>query len=279
MIGLSPSTYYAKPKVPRGERERADTELRDEIERIQCENGAGTGYRFVREYLRRRGITAGERKIRRIMKKYGLQAKLKRAFVVTTDSAHNHRVYPNLLPERTVRGLDEVWTADLTYIHIGNGFVYLAVILDLYSRRVIGWHVSRQIDGELALSALRMAITQRKPKPGVIHHSDRGVQYLCEEYIELLKAHGFWISNSAKGNPYDNAWTERFMRTLKQEEVYLANYETYLDVIENLPEFIEDVYNERRIHSALDYLTPNEFEARIRKDPSNPDNRRFDLLL
>jgi len=279
VIGLSSSTYYAKPNVPREVRERADAELRDRIEKVQCEYGAGTGYRYVLNYLRRAGINAGERKIRRIMNKYDLQAKIKRAFVATTDSNHSHRVYPNLLPQRTVRGLDEVWTADLTYIRIGNGFVYLAVILDLYSRKVIGWHVSKRIDGALALSALRMAIAQRKPAPGVIHHSDRGVQYLCAEYVGLLKTHGFWISNSAKGNPYDNAWTERFMRTLKQEEVYLASYETYLDVIENLPRFIEDVYNERRIHSALDYLTPNEFEDRVRKDPSNPDNRRFDLLL
>jgi putative transposase len=279
MIGLSSSTYYARPKTSREARERADAELRDQIEKVQCEYGAGTGYRYVLEYLRRAGITAGERKIRRIMKKYDLQAKIKRAFVATTDSNHSHRVYPNLLPQRMVRGLDEVWTADMTYIRIGNGFVYLAVILDLYSRRVIGWGISKHIDGELALSALRMAIASRKPAPGVIHHSDRGVQYLCDAYIALLKAHGFWISNSEKGNPYDNAWTERFMRTLKQEEVYLASYETYLDVIENLPQFIEDVYNEKRIHSALDYLTPNEFEERVRKDPSNPDNRRFDLLL
>lgn len=278
MIGLSSSTYYAKPKVPREQREKEDADLRDEIERAQAELSP-TGYRSVLHYLRRRGNSAGERKIRRIMKKYGLHAKLKRAFVVTTDSRHSHRVYPNLLPGRTVMGLNEVWTADLTYIRINNGFVYLAVILDLYSRRVIGWGISKKIDGGLALSALRMAIAQRRPEAGCIHHSDRGVQYLCEEYVQLLKQHGFWISNSQKGNPYDNAWTERFMRTLKQEEVYLANYETYLDVIENLPSFIEDVYNERRIHSGIDYLTPNELEERVRKDPSNPDNRRFDLLL
>jgi len=278
VIGLSSSTYYATPKVPREQRERQDADLRDQIERVQAELSPA-GYRSVLHYLRRQGNSAGERKIRRIMKKYDLHAKLKRAFVATTDSRHPHRVYPNLLPGRTVMGLDEVWTADLTYIRIGNGFVYLAVILDLYSRRVIGWSISKRIDGELALAALRMAIAQRRPGPGCIHHSDRGVQYLCEEYVALLKKHGFWISNSAKGNPYDNAWTERFMRTLKQEEVYLANYETYLDVIENLPSFIEDVYNERRIHSSIDYLTPNELEERVRKDPSNPDNRRFDLLL
>jgi transposase InsO family protein len=278
VIGLSSSTYYAKPKIPREQRERQDADLRDQIERVQAEL-TPTGYRSVLRYLRRQGNTAGERKIRRIMKKYALHAKLKRAFVATTDSEHSHRVYPNLLPGRTVMGLDEVWTADLTYIRIGNGFVYLAVVLDLYSRRVIGWSISKRIDGELALAALRMAITQRQPKSGCIHHSDRGVQYLCGEYVARLEQHGFWISNSAKGNPYDNAWTERFMRTLKQEEVYLANYETYLDVIENLPTFIEDVYNERRIHSGIDYLTPNELEERVRKNPSNPDNRRFDLLL
>lgn len=278
MIGLSASTFYYQPKVSREERERQDADLRDHVERVQMEHPR-SGYRTVREYLRRAGIVVGERKIRRIMKKYDLHARVKRAFVRTTDSNHSHRVYPNLLPGRTVMGLNEVWTADLTYIRIANGFVYLAIILDLYSRRVIGWNLSKQIDGELALGALRMAIEQRKPAPGCIHHSDRGVQYLCEKYIALLKAHGFWISNSAKGNPYDNAWTESFMKTLKQDEVYLANYETYLDVIENLPRFIEEVYNEKRVHSGIEYLTPSELEERVRKDPSDPDNRRFDLLL
>lgn len=278
MIGLSPSTYYYDPKVSREERERQDALLRDQIEHVQSEQPKA-GYRFVLRYLRRLGNNAGERKIRRVMKKYDLQVRLKRAFVVTTDSKHSHRVYPNLLPGRTVMGLDEVWTADLTYIRIGNGFVYLAVVMDLYSRRVIGWSISKRIDGDLAVAALRMAIEQRKPGPGCIHHSDRGVQYLCDDYVALLKHHKFWISNSAKGNPYDNAWTERFMRTLKQEEVYLANYETYLDVIENLPTIIEEVYNEKRIHSGIDYLTPVEFEERVRKDPTNPDNRRFDLPL
>ena len=277
-MGLSPSTFYYEPKVKRAERERQDADLRDRVELVQTTHPK-SGYRTMLHYLKRSGIHVGERKLRRIMKKYDLHARIKRAFVATTDSKHSHRVYPNLLPGRTVMGLDEVWTADLTYIRIGNGFVYLAIILDLYSRRVIGWHVSKRIDGDLAVAALQMAIERRKPKSGCIHHSDRGVQYLCGDYVALLMAHGFWISNSAKGNPYDNAWTERFMRTLKQEEVYLANYETYLEVIENLPTFIEEVYNEKRVHSGIDYLTPNELEERVRKDPSNPDNRRFDLPL
>jgi putative transposase len=278
VIGLSPSTFYYQPKVSREERERQDADLRDHVERVQTEHSR-SGYRTMLQYLDRRGIRVGERKLRRIMKKYNLHAKLKRAFVRTTDSEHDHRVYPNLLPGRTVMGLNEVWTADLTYIRIGNGFVYLAIILDLYSRRVIGWNLSKRIDGELALGALTMAITQRKPAPGCIHHSDRGVQYLCEKYVALLETHEFWISNSAKGNPYDNAWTESFMKTLKQDEVYLADYETYLDVIENLPRFIEEVYNVKRVHSGIGYLTPSELEERVRKDPSSPDNRRFDLLL
>ena len=278
MMTLSSSAFYYKPTMAREEREKQDVDLRDRVEKVQT-TFPKSGYRTMLEYLDRSGIRVGERKLRRIMKKYDLQAQIRRAFVNTTDSNHSHRVYPNLLPERTVRGLNEVWTADLTYIRIGNGFVYLAIVLDLYSRKVIGWQISKKIDGDLAVAALRMAIDRRKPGPGCIHHADRGVQYLCGEYIALLEKHKFWISNSAKGNPYDNAWTERFMRTLKQEEVYLANYETYLDVIENLPRFIDEVYNEKRVHSGIDYLTPNELEERVRKDPLNPDNSRFDLKL
>jgi transposase InsO family protein len=175
-----------------------------------------------------------------------------------------------------VTGIDQIWVSDITYIRIDNGFVYLAVILDLFSRRVVGWSLSKQIDGELAVTALKMAITRRNPRPGLIHHSDRGVQYLCALYIEMLKAHSIHISNSAKGNPYHNAFAESFMKTLKQEEVYLANYETYLDVIENLPAFIEEVYNGNRIHSRLDYLTPIEVEDLAK---SGKLDGRFDLEI
>jgi putative transposase len=277
-MGLSSSTFYYPPKVSREERERQDADLRGQVELVQSTH-SNSGYRTMQNYLERAGIRVGERKLRRVMKKYDLQARIRRAFVRTTDSNHPHRVYPNLLPGRTVMGLDEVWTVDLTYIRIGNGFVYLAIVLDLYSRRAIGWNISKRIDADLAVGALQMAIRRRSPKPGCVHHSDRGVQYLCGKYIAILEHHGFWISNSAKGNPYDNAWTESFMKTLKQEEVYLANYETYLDVIESLPRFIEEVYNVKRVHSGIEYLTPSELEERVRKDPSNPDNRRFDLPL
>jgi transposase InsO family protein len=276
MIGLSPSTYYYRPVRSREVREREDASLRDAIEAVQADFPRA-GYRTVQCYLRRRGRLVGERRIRRVMKQFSLHAEIKRAFVHTTDSKHAHRVYPNRLPGCRLTGINQVWAADLTYIRIGNGFVYLAVILDLFSRRVIGWAISRHIDAELALSALRQAIAMREPPPGCIHHSDRGVQYLCNDYVALLNAHGLLISNSAKGNPYHNAFVESFMKTLKQEEVYLANYETYLDVLENLPTFIEEVYNEKRVHSGIDYLTPSELEEGIKTDPSLAS--RFALQL
>jgi len=267
MIGLSPSTYYYPPKHRRACREREDAELREAIEAVQVDFPKA-GYRTVQRYLRRRGRWVGERRIRRIMKRFSLHAEIRRAFVHTTDSNHSHRVYPNRLPGRVLTNVNQAWAADLTYIRIANGFVYLAVILDLFSRRVIGWGISKHIDAELALAALRQAIQQRQPPPGCVHHSDRGVQYLCNAYVALLNEHKFAISNSAKGNPYHNAFAESFMKTLKQEEVYLANYETYLDVLENLPGFIEEVYNEKRVHSGIDYLTPSELEARIKIDPT-----------
>jgi putative transposase len=274
MMGISSSTFYYKPKISRSEREKRDADLRDEIEKVRMEHPR-TGYRMLQPYLARRGIIIGERRLRNVMKKYSLQARIRRAFVVTTNSKHGHRVYPNLLRYLTVSRLNQVWATDFTYIRIQNGFVYLAVILDLFSRKAIGWAISKNIDADLAVSALQMAIERRKPPIGVIHHSDRGVQYLCKKYVELLNKHQFYISNSRKGNPYDNAFLESFMKTLKQEEVYLANYETYLDVIENLPQFIEEVYNEKRIHSSIDYLTPNEFEIKIKTNAIELD--RFKL--
>lgn len=261
-MDLSSSSFYYKPKVAREVREKQDADLRDKVERVRVEFPK-SGYRTLLRYLRRDGVSIGETRLRRVMKKYSLQARIRRAFVRTTDSKHSYRVYPNLLKDLEVTALNQVWATDFTYIRIDNGFVYLAVILDLFSRRVIGWAISKNIDADLAVSALTMAIGKRKPKPGVIHHSDRGVQYLCKKYVGLLQAHEFKISNSAKGNPYDNAFLESFMKTLKQEEVYLANYETYLDVIENLPRFLEEVYNKKRVHSGINYLTPVEFEEKI----------------
>lgn len=260
---LSSSTYYSDPKISRAERETFEADVRGKIEQIRIDM-PGAGYRMLLPQLKGSGIEIGERKLRGILSKFELQIRPRRKFVKTTDSNHSHQVYPNLIEEMTVTEVNQVWASDITYIRIENGFVYLAVILDLFSRKVIGWQISRRIDGELVLDALKMAIARRHPQRGAIHHSDRGVQYLCEAYVEELTRHGFHISCSAKGNPYDNAWAESFMKTLKVNEVYMWEYKTYLDVLDRVPRFIEEVYNKKRPHSSLGYLSPEEFEKRER---------------
>jgi putative transposase len=203
-----------------------------------------------------------EKRIRRVMKKFGLRPITWQRFVRTTDSQHRLSVYPNLIKNRQLRAVNEVWVADLTYIRIRSSFVYLAALLDLYSRRIVGWAISKRIDTELCLAALQMALDNRHAR-GCIHHSDRGVQYASARYVALLRQHGLQVSMSAKGNPYDNAFMESFYKTLKYEEVHLWNYETYEDVIERLPFFLEEVYNRKRLHSSIGYLPPVEFEAAI----------------
>jgi putative transposase len=264
-MNLAESTYYADPKMSRKERDEFDADIRGKVEQIRVEFPR-TGYRMLLAHLRRAGVKIGEYKLRRILRKFELQFRHKRKFVATTDSNHEHEIHPNLIEELTVDGVNQVWTSDITYIRINTGFVYLAVILDLYSRKVIGWAVSKKIDGRLAIDALEMAIKRRNPRSGVIHHSDRGVQYLCDAYVAILDAHGFHKSCSRKGNPYDNAWTESFMKTLKYDEIHMREYDTYLNVVDNLPNFIEEVYNKKRLHSALNYLPPEEFENTVAKE-------------
>jgi putative transposase len=195
------------------------------------------GYRRVHEYLERvEGITVNEKRIRRVMRENGLKALIWRGFrVKTTDSDHEHGYAPNRLKGLDLDGVNQVWVADITYIRIRTGFVYLAVILDLFSRKVVGWAISARLDAELCLSALRMAIRERRPRAGLIHHSDRGVQYACEAYRRLLAEHEIVVSMSAKGYCYDNAFMESWFKTLKAEEVYLTEYETIDDVLENIP--------------------------------------------
>ena len=255
---LPRSSYYYKKQDLLPE----DQALVNRIEEI-TEEFPKAGYRKVTRQLHREAVPVNHKKVHRIMREKGLLVKKTRRFVRTTDSNHPYPVYPNLTKDLRVTSLNQVWVADITYIRIAVGFVYLAVILDLCSRKAIGYAISRNIDTALSLSALRMAIRNRNPPAGVIHHSDRGVQYAAHDYIDELRRHDFQISMSRSGNPYDNAFAESFMKTVKTEEVYLWEYRTLDDVLQRLPYFIEQVYNLKRLHASLDYVPPVEFEAML----------------
>ena len=256
-LGLSRATYYRWKEV--GPQPDQDMELRAQVQEIALEMPA-YGYRRITHALRRRGVPVNHKRVLRVMREDNLLRLRKRAFVRTTDSTHLFVVYPNLLPELTVTGLDQLWVADITYIRLQQEFVYLAVLLDAYSRRCIGWALERYLDAELALAALQMALATRPLRPGLVHHSDRGVQYASQAYTTLLQAHGIRISMSRTGNPYDNAQAESFIKTLKYEEVHLFEYQNFAEARGRIGQFIEEVYNEKRLHSALGYRPPAEFE-------------------
>lgn len=251
------SYYYQTVSNPQEDKERTD--VVDRIEAI-CIEMVGYGYRRVAAQLRREGIKCNHKKVLRLMRESDLLCHVKKRWTRTTNSSHRLPVYPNLLKGRKITGLNEVWVADITYIRIKRGFVYLAAILDACSRKVIGYAVSDRLDTNLSLEALCMAIKDRKPRAGVLHHSDQGVQYASHDYINELKKHGFQISMSRKGNPYDNAMMESFFKTLKHEEVYLYEYETIEDVKAMVPHFIKQVYNVKRLHSGIGLIPPQEFE-------------------
>jgi len=258
-MGLARSTYYYRCRQVSLEGKKEEADLRDRIEQIVVEF-ARYGYRRVTYQLRWEGWEVNHKRVARIMREQSLQCQIKRRWVKTTDSDHGYRIYPNLLKGLDVRQRNQVWVADITYIRILTGFWYLAVILDLFSRKVIGWALSEQIDAELTLAGLRMALGERGAVKGCIHHSDRGVQYACHAYVKELEAAGMCISMARKGNPYDNAVAESFMKTLKYEEVYLWDYQSLEDVKRRVPYFLQEVYNQKRLHSALGYVTPEEFE-------------------
>lgn len=236
--------------------------LRDAIQKQAVEMPA-YGYRRITMALRRAGWVVNHKRVRRLMREDNLLCLRRRAFVRTTDSNHQLRVYPNLARDMKVDGLNQLWVADITYIRLALEFVYLAVILDAFSRRVIGWALGRTLEAELAVAALRLALASGRVAPGLVHHSDRGVQYASGDYTELLTEHAILISMSRRGNPYDNAQAESFMKTLKYEEVYRTEYLDFADARRRIGKFLESVYNQKRLHSALGYLPPAEFEQQL----------------
>jgi putative transposase len=240
----------------------ADMELRDQIQRIALEFSYYGSRRVTRE-LRERGRRVNRKKVQRLMREDNLLCLRKRRFVVTTDSNHDLPVYPNLAREMALMGIDQLWRADITYVRLETEFVYLAVVLDAFSRKVVGWALGRTLEARLAIEALQMALETRKPAAGLVHHSDRGVQYASGDYTDLLKANGVQISMSRSGNPYDNAQCESFMKTLKYEEVYRNEYRDLTEARAQIGAFIEQVYNQKRLHSALGYMAPARFEARL----------------
>jgi len=237
-----------------------EMEIRSAIQQIAIEHRRRYGYRRISAELRRRGMRVNHKRVMRIMAEDNLLAVQPKSFVVTTNSDHEFEVYLNLAGRMKVTGINQLWVADITYIRLQREFVYLAVVLDAFSRKVVGWQLDRTLAVRLPLTALEQAIAERKPGPGLVHHSDRGLQYASAEYVGMLRQHQMIPSMSRPANPYDNASCESFMKTLKREEIYANRYQDLRHMRVNIEEFIQQYYNRQRLHSALGYRSPEEFE-------------------
>jgi putative transposase len=266
LASIPRSSYYRLQCAPKTTIDPESERLRRELHAV-CAEYRSYGYRRATHELRRRGFAVGRKRIRTLMDKENLRCRRKKRWIQTTDSRHHYRIYPNRAQEMVLERPNQLWVADITYIRLVYDFVYLAVILDAFSRRAVGWALSRHIDTQLTLTALEKALQTRIIEPGLVHHSDRGVQYASTEYVALLDSHNIAISMSRKGNPYDNAKAESFMKTLKTEEVSICEYETFSQAKEQIDRFVDAVYNNKRLHSALDYKTPAEFEAQYITKP------------
>jgi transposase InsO family protein len=257
LVGMSRASFY---RFDEGStRMDRDMDLRDGIQRIALKWPSYGRPRITAE-LKRQGWNVGPNRVRRLMREDNLLCVRKRKFVVTTDSNHGRKVYPNLAEGMELSGIDQLWVADITYIRLEAEFVYLAVVIDAYSRRVIGWALDCTLEDDLPLAALRMAFEQRQPGSGLVHHSDRGSQYASHDYTDLLKARGCQISMSRKASPWENGGCESWVKTLKYEEVFRQEYRDLAEARAGLERFIEKVYNQQRLHSALGYRPPAEFE-------------------
>ena len=262
-VGLSRSTIRRQLRSAPVTLEQKDMQRRVQIHSVALEMRS-YGYRPITKELRRRGVIINSKVVLRLLRADNLLCLRRRAFVSTTDSKHKLTVYPNLARGLVLTDINQLWVADITYIRLRREFIYLAAVLDAYSRRCIGWALARYIDARLPLAALEMALQTRRFRPGqLMHHSDRGVQYACYDYVQVLQQHEIIISMSRPGTPYDNAKAERFMRTLKYEEVYLNDYDNFVEVRSSMEHFIDALYNHKRLHSALGYLPPVEFEASL----------------
>jgi putative transposase len=265
LAGVSRAGFYRELEASHGVEQDQDQEmeLRSEMQRIALEHRRRYGYRRILWELRKRGFWVNHKRVLRLLREDNLLSLRQRKFVVTTESGHALSVYLNLARRMKLTGINQLWVADITYIRLRTEFVYLAVILDAYSRKVIAWALERTLSRTLILTALRQALAERRPPPGLVHHSDRGVQYASAEYVQVLREHGIELSMSRAGNPYDNATCESWFKTLKVEEIYVNQYQDLEHLREHVQEFIEQYYNRLRLHSALGYRSPEEFEQQL----------------